>query len=165
MGRVLVYVVPVALAIYALIDLWRSRPQERLGVHPAVWALIIVLLPVLGPVAWIVTSLYVRSQQRAAGGDARPSTRPGRPAPRRRQGPVAPDDDPDFLWRLERDRRRREQGGSPDAPASAGGLPGDEADGVPEGPRAGDGDPGPGGPTGQGSGRDGGAGKDDDTRG
>lgn len=159
MGRVLVYVVPVALAVYALIDLWRSRPEERAGLHPAVWALLIVLVPVVGPVAWIVSSLYLRSQQRAAGRSARPQRpgTPGRPGrPPRRQGPVAPDDDPDFLWRLERERRRREAGtpdvvaGTPDA---SGGPAGDPD--VASGP---DGD----GPAGSGSGRDAGAGKDDD---
>ncbi|WP_225752922.1 PLD nuclease N-terminal domain-containing protein [Actinotalea sp. Marseille-Q4924] len=165
MGRVLVYVVPVALAIYAVIDLWRSRPEERAGVHPVLWGLIIVLVPVLGPVAWILTSLYLRSQQRAAGGPTRsatPPTRPGRPVPRRRPGPVAPDDDPDFLWRLERERRRREQGGPAGSSGAAGPmLP---PDGGPTPTDAGD-DDGPGGPSGRGTGRDAGAGKDDDGRG
>ncbi|MBC7290912.1 MAG: PLDc_N domain-containing protein [Actinotalea sp.] len=160
MGRVLIYVVPVALAIYALIDLWRSRREERAGLHPALWVAIIVLLPVLGPVSWIFTSLYLRSQMRGAGGPARPSRpiRPGRPP--RRQGPVAPDDDPDFLWRLERERRRREQGGGAGA-AEGDAAPPPPSDGPAQPPSA-DGDAD--GPT-RGSGRDAGAGKDDDGRG
>lgn len=178
MGRVLVYVVPVALAIYALIDLWRSRPEERAGLHPAVWAAIIVLLPVLGPLAWIFTTVYLRAQMRAAGGPsrtqrpARGPVRPGR-APRR-QGPVAPDDDPDFLWRLERERRRREAGGDTGAAGGTpGGAPGPTGPAQP-GPSVADGGaPGPaddpehdpdGGTSERGSGRDAGAGKDDDGR-
>jgi hypothetical protein len=163
--RVLVYVVPVALAIYALIDLWRSRAEERAGLHPALWALIIIFVPVLGPVAWILTSVYVRSQQRAAGGPTRPAgpARPGR-TPRRRQGPVAPDDDPDFLWRLERERRRREQRGSDGSTGDAGPVVPEPEDPT-SGPQADDdGDTGPDGPSGRGSGWDAGAGKDDDGR-
>jgi hypothetical protein len=189
MGRVLVYVVPVALAIYALIDLWRSRPEERAGLHPALWAAIIVLLPVLGPIAWILTSVYLRYQNRAAGGPGRGQrparggpARPGRPP--RRQGPVAPDDDPDFLWRLERERRRREAGpgapgpGAPEPTPEAGGAvpdqpsPGDDRlgddrladDRLADDPRD-DGRRDDDGSSGRGSGRDAGAGKDDDGRG
>lgn len=183
MGRVLVYVVPLALAIYALIDLWRSRPEERSGLHPALWAAIIVLLPVLGPLSWILTSVYLRAQTRAAGGPGRaqrPVRGPVRPtrAPRRR-GPVAPDDDPDFLWRLERERRRREAGGEDGGGAGGGeaGRPGPAGPGTPDaqGPATGE-VPGPptpdgdekrpdGGASGRGSSRDAGAGKDDDGRG
>lgn len=168
MGRVLVYVVPVALAIYALIDLWRSRPEERAGLHPALWAAIIVLVPVLGPAAWILTSLYLRAQMRAAGGPGRgrrPAGGPARPgrAPRR-QAPLAPDDDPDFLWRLERERRRREAGGGGHAPGGPGSASG--AGGVvPDQPSPGDGRQDDDGSSGRGSGRDAGAGKDDDGRG
>jgi hypothetical protein len=183
MGRVLVYVVPVALAIYALIDLWRSRPEERAGLHPALWVAMIVLLPVLGPLAWIFTSVYLRAQTRASGGasrgkgPARGPVRPGR-APRR-QGPVAPDDDPDFLWRLERERRRREAcgDGGGDARGGDAGRPGptplgspdpqDPAAGEVPGPPTPDGDKKDpdGGSSGHGTSRDAGAGKDDDGRG
>jgi hypothetical protein len=106
--RLLPYVVPIGLAIYALIDLARSQPPERGGLHPAAWVALILFLPVLGPIAWIVLSRYLRSE--SGGAPARP-TGPSRPGPGRgvprRRGPVAPDDDPDFLWRLERDSRRR----------------------------------------------------------
>lgn len=117
MPRLLVYVVPVALAVYALIDLWRSDVRERAGLHPALWVAVIVLLPVVGPIAWIIISRTRRAgTPRTSGGT---SPRPGRPA---RQAPLAPDDDPDFLWRLEQDRRRRQrrEGGSPEEPSAEG---------------------------------------------
>lgn len=127
MARALVYVVPIALAIFALFDLARSLPEERAGVRRWVWVLVVVLIPVLGPLVWIIVSRYVSAQTRrpstgTAGGPGRPargagplggiggSGRPGRPGfpgrPGRRSGPVAPDDDPEFLWRLEQQRRR-----------------------------------------------------------
>lgn len=96
MLRAMVYVVPVALAIFAVIDLWRSTAVERAGLHRALWLAIVVLVPVLGPVAWIVVSRL---------------RRPARPT--RRTGPPAPDDDPDFLWRIEQERRRRQQRETP----------------------------------------------------
>lgn len=112
MPRLLVYVLPVAFAIYALIDLSRSEPSERAGIRPLGWLAIIVLVPVIGPITWIVVS---RTQGTTGGGAPQ---RPAGPAPRtwlvRRPGPKAPDDDPDFLWRLEQQRRRgRDGGGAP----------------------------------------------------
>jgi hypothetical protein len=135
MPRLLVYVVPVALAIYALIDLSRSEPSERAGIRPLGWLAIIVLLPIVGPVTWIVVS---RTQGTARGEAQR---RPTGPTPRtwpvRRPGPKAPDDDPDFLWRLEQQRRRgRDTGGGAasgsgpptggDSPPTEGDSPGDD---------------------------------------
>lgn len=123
MVRALPYIVPIALALYALIDLSRSQVVERAGIRPLAWVAIIVLLPVVGPVAWIAVS-----RSRRTGGTPRPAG-PGRPnlpgaptRPLRRTGPVAPDDDPDFLWRLGQQQRRR-SGEHPTNPAGA--LPGD----------------------------------------
>lgn len=115
MVRALVYVVPIALAIFALFDLARSLPEERAGLRRSVWVAIIVLLPALGPIVWIAVSRTSRGSSRPGptipgtgrGGPSRggPGRGPLRP-PTRRPGPVAPDDDPDFLWRLEQQRRR-----------------------------------------------------------
>ncbi|MBO1752442.1 PLDc_N domain-containing protein [Actinotalea sp. BY-33] len=107
MLRAMVYVIPIALAIYALIDLSRSQVVERNGLPVPAWVAVIVLLPVIGPVVWILLSRQRRREQGAARPPApgRPPG-PGRPRPRR-SGPVAPDDDPDFLWRLEQERRRQ----------------------------------------------------------
>ena len=113
MLRALVYIVPIGLAIYALIDLSRSGTTERMGLHPLFWVAVIVLLPVVGPLVWVIVSKTQRGDGRA-GVRAAPGTRPtGGPAPARaprwparRPGPVAPDDDPEFLWRLEQQQRR-----------------------------------------------------------
>ena len=47
----------------------------------------------------------------ASRGSSGPTGRPG-PGGRRPSGPAAPDDDPDFLWRLEQERRREERDGT-----------------------------------------------------
>ena len=111
--KALVYVVPIAIAIYALFDLARSEVRERAGIHPLAWVAVIVLLPVIGPLIWILVS-------RLQDGDAaRPASQsrqfPTRPS---RTGPVAPDDDPDFLWKLDQQRRRKD---GTDGPESGGG--------------------------------------------
>lgn len=111
--KALVYVLPLALVLYALIDLSRSEPIERAGIHPLAWVAIIVLLPVIGPLAWLVAS---RTQRAAV---ARPTARRtvARPGPLRRSGPLAPDDDPQFLWRLEQKRRRERRDDDGDIPS------------------------------------------------
>lgn len=112
--KALVYVVPIAIAIYALFDLARSDVRERAGIHPLAWAAVIVLLPVIGPLVWILVS---RLQEGSA---TRPPSQ-SHPFPTRppsRTGPVAPDDDPDFLWKLDQQRRRRD---GADGPESSGG--------------------------------------------
>lgn len=110
MFRVVLTLIVIGLAVYALSDLAGARSEETGGLPKWVWAVIIVLLPVVGAVAWI---LFRRSQR--GGSSSRPGPRPQRP------GPVAPDDDPEFLWRLDQERRRRERGPHPDGQSTDGG--------------------------------------------
>lgn len=105
MARYLGFVILVGLVVWCVLDISRSDEDERLGVHPALWMALVVLVPVLGAVVWVLVSRGRRAARRQAGGPGRPA-RPGG----RRPGPVAPDDDPDFLRRLDEERRRREQG-------------------------------------------------------
>ncbi|MFC8600683.1 MULTISPECIES: PLD nuclease N-terminal domain-containing protein [unclassified Isoptericola] len=107
-ARVILPLLVVGLALYALLDLAGSEEEERGGLPRWLWAVIIVLLPIFGAVAWII----VKQASRRASGGRGPSSRPGRPGPagpRRPSGPVAPDDDPEFLWRLEQEKRRRQR--------------------------------------------------------
>ena len=106
--RLFLVLAVLGLDLYALLDLAGSEEDERGGLPRWLWAVIIVLLPLFGAVAWIVVK---QSARRASGGG--PSPRPGRrPSGPRRPGPVAPDDDPEFLWRLEQEKRRRTDGGA-----------------------------------------------------
>jgi hypothetical protein len=100
--------------VYALVDVWGSEEDERGGLPRWLWVLLIVLLPLLGPISWIVVRVTARRSGAGpaagpGGSRPKPPTRPG-PGPRRpSNGPVAPDDDPEFLWRLEQEKRRRER--------------------------------------------------------
>jgi hypothetical protein len=108
MLRVLLYALPIILAIYALVDLVQTPDDEVQGLPKLAWVVLIVLVWVIGPAAWLLAgkrgrSFLPRPQPRAAGGH-------GGPPPRQ----VAPDDDPDFLRGLGRSRPRPPS--SPPAP-------------------------------------------------
>jgi hypothetical protein len=125
MARALLFLVMIGLAVYAVADIATSEEDERLGLPRLPWVLLAVVVPLLGPVVWILVSRSRRAE-RGSGGGAGPSrgTPGGGPAPRR-GGPLAPDDDPEFLWRLEQDRIRRER----ESRGDAGGTNGDVPDG------------------------------------
>jgi len=114
MARVLLILVVVGLMVYALVDVWGSEEDERGGLPRWLWVLLIVLLPLLGPISWIVVRVSARrsgagpsSGPAPGSGGSRPT--PRRPGPTRPSGPAAPDDDPEFLWRLEQEKRKRER--------------------------------------------------------
>ena len=119
MLRALVYLVPVAMTVYGLVDLMRSEPKERAGLKAWVWALII-LVPILGTVTWLAVSRSQRSAHTPSGfqprqdGDRRAPAGSRSPSWDRRRGPLAPDDDPEFLWRLEQQQRRAARRNRPD---------------------------------------------------
>ncbi|WP_432456887.1 PLD nuclease N-terminal domain-containing protein [Cellulomonas iranensis] len=92
MLRYLPFVLMVAFAVWCAFDVLGSDERRRRGVPAPVW-LLIVLVPVLGGVLWLVMSR------------GEPSTGHRGAA----RGPVAPDDDPEFLRRLDLERRRRER--------------------------------------------------------
>jgi hypothetical protein len=90
MGRALILVIAVALAIFCLVQVVQSRGQRVRGMPRWAWVLVIVLIPLLGPSAWLLWG------QPKHGG-------PPKRTPRRT---VAPDDDPDFLRDLDRRQPR-----------------------------------------------------------
>lgn len=109
MARVLLFLLVIAMAVYAAVDVTNSEEDDRRGLPAGLWLVIVVVLPVLGPVLWFAVSRSQRAA-RAGGpttgrGTGAPSTGPARP----QRGPVAPDDDPEFLWRLEQEQRRRKR--------------------------------------------------------
>ncbi|MGH3342266.1 MAG: PLD nuclease N-terminal domain-containing protein [Carbonactinosporaceae bacterium] len=88
MLRALFFLVPLVLAVFALVDCIQADEAEIRHLPRAVWMPLILLLWVIGPILWLVAG-RARSGGPSHGGYRRPT---------------APDDDPDFLDRL---RRRR----------------------------------------------------------
>ncbi|URM92660.1 PLD nuclease N-terminal domain-containing protein [Streptomyces sp. MRC013] len=122
MLRALMYILPIALTIYAFIDCLNTPEDEVEHLPKVAWVFIILLFWVVGPVVWIAAG----RTRRAPAGDRAPGERQ-----RGRRGWVAPDDNPEFLkslregnaedqsllegWeadlrRREEELRRREQG-------------------------------------------------------
>lgn len=95
----------IALTVYALVDL-TSTPASRTGWLPRwAWALAIVIVPVIGPAAWLLLGKDYEAAIAPDSGSAGRST-----------GPVAPDDDPDFLRNVEWQMRKRQRHGHDDEP-------------------------------------------------
>lgn len=111
MVRILFFVAMIALTIYAAADWHRTPEDEMPGKLPkAIWLLIILFtatIAAIGPIVWLALRWVSRAEKKQTH------------APKAPKRPTAPDDDPEFLFRLERDiqrkrreeeRRRREQG-------------------------------------------------------
>lgn len=84
-------IVLVALTLYCLFELLLTPKHQVRSIPKAVWFLVVLLLPLVGPLLWLVLG---RARQVGA----------GRPEPRM----AAPDDDEEFLRNL-RVQRRQDQ--------------------------------------------------------
>jgi hypothetical protein len=85
--------VQLVLLVLALISAL-SAPRVR-NAPRAVWVLVILLIPLLGPLAYF--------------GVGRPKQAPRERGPVLRKRPAAPDDDPDFLRSVDSEQSRRDR--------------------------------------------------------
>ena len=164
MIRVLGIVLVIAVTVYAISDLVRTPAEQMpMRIPRAFWLVLIVLLMPFGGIAWIVMRAVTKAENGMAMPEGEQPTNPFGPmlerarekreTPKAPPEPVAPDDDPEFLFKLERDIRRERQRkaqegdsstpteGNPatDAGAADGGSAG-EADGNGDGPDGSSGD-------------------------
>jgi hypothetical protein len=102
MLRVLGVILAVAIYIYCIIDVARTPRGETRSLPKFVWLVLVVLVPLIGSGLWLALGRVWRS----------PGSRFGR-----RRGPMAPDDDPTFLKKLDDDvwvkKMQRRRGGEP----------------------------------------------------
>ena len=96
--------ISLGLMVFALAECVQSSDDERVGLHKGIWIVLIVVFPIVGSIAWFVVSRSRRNASRSGQGPTIPPS------------PVAPDDDPEFLWRLESERRRAAQRSTPPPP-------------------------------------------------
>jgi hypothetical protein len=116
MGRLipLLFLIEVALVAVALISCLSAEDEEIRTLPRIAWIFIILLVPLVGAVAWFSAGRPVAAADgvrvRGMGGGYRPGfLRAGRgewPRPNRRL--VAPDDDPEFLRSLNVEQVRRD---------------------------------------------------------
>lgn len=119
MGRLLLYAIPVVITIYALIDAIMTPRVQARSLPKPLWIVLIILIPLLGALAWLLVGRpRAEPHHRGGGGNGggggtdgpAPRTPPTRPG--RRRGSPAPDDDPEFLRRLDQaawERKMRER--------------------------------------------------------
>lgn len=126
-ARFLIVLALLTLQIYTLVDLVRADADQVRTLPKAVW-LLVWLVPVLGPLAWILLGRPQVGPSPGGGGGSGGGGIGGGPRPTR--GPLAPDDDPDFLrrldeqtWSVRMERLRRERQGL------GGSIEGDAAEG------------------------------------
>ena len=88
MVKVLLFFVPLAMTIYAVIDAIQTEDQRVQHLPKIIWILLIVLFaPPIGAIAWLFAG-----RQRGPRNGLRGSRYPS--------APRGPDDDPDFLRNL-----------------------------------------------------------------
>jgi hypothetical protein len=99
MGRALPFLIVLVATLVALIDCLSTDRDDVRGLPKVVWCLVILLLPVVGVVAWFFAGRPLATEQ--------PPGAPPAGGPRRRQAkPLAPDDDPEFLRGIDTSRSR-----------------------------------------------------------
>ncbi len=89
MLKIFLLALPIVLAVYALVDLVQTKDEDVQGLPKLVWVLLIVLVWVVGPLAWLLAGSRSRTLPgllpRADGGP-RPGSRPPHDGARRRPG-------------------------------------------------------------------------------
>lgn len=98
MLRALPALIGLVLAIYCLVEVIQCRRDEARLLPRFAWAIIIIVIPFVGPIGWLFLG---RPQRDNPAAPVPPSSTPRRP--------VAPDDDPEFLERLSRQRQRERE--------------------------------------------------------
>ncbi|MFF8034863.1 MULTISPECIES: PLD nuclease N-terminal domain-containing protein [unclassified Streptomyces] len=96
MLRVLMFLVPLALSVYAFIDCISTKDDDIRHMPKPLWAILVLVFPLVGSISWLIAG----KKRHPAGGSA--GTAWGRGGGRRQW--VAPDDNPDFLKSLGDDR-------------------------------------------------------------
>lgn len=106
--RYMPFIVELAVLVYCLIDCIQTDEGSCRNLSKSLWVLLIILLPIVGGVAWLVAGRPVGNQTRRT--PPWPSTQTaGFPEYERPRGPSAPDDDPEFLAGLARSNSQHER--------------------------------------------------------
>jgi hypothetical protein len=115
--------IDLALLVIALIDCLSAEEFQIRALPRVVWVLLILLFSPIGAIAWFVAGRPARPVRLSNGSQWRPGDGFPEDQRPRRTGPLAPDDDPEFLKNLasslqsdekmmnawEADLRRREE--------------------------------------------------------
>jgi hypothetical protein len=101
----LLFFAGLIMAIIALISCLSAEDGEVRGLPRIVWVLIILFFPLLGSIAYYFAGRPVRAA--TSGQSWRPGT--GSPKATRPKRVLAPDDDPDFLRKLDQQSKQEDE--------------------------------------------------------
>ncbi|MER5372295.1 PLD nuclease N-terminal domain-containing protein [Streptomyces sp. NPDC002553] len=106
MLRVLMFLVPLALSVYAFIDCISTKDDDIRHMPKPLWAILVLLFPLVGSISWLIAG-----KKRSPAAEGWSGVRGGR----QRGGWVAPDDNPEFLKSLDEEekKRRKDDGEQP----------------------------------------------------
>ncbi|CAL9540354.1 PLD nuclease N-terminal domain-containing protein [Streptomyces griseomycini] len=110
MLRVLMFLVPLALSVYAFIDCISTKDEDIRHMPKPLWAILVLLFPLVGSISWIIAG---KKRHPAGGAVGSAWSRGGG-----RQRWVAPDDNPEFLKSLDEDRPREKDRDADEDPRS-----------------------------------------------
>ncbi|MEU9333281.1 PLD nuclease N-terminal domain-containing protein [Streptomyces sp. NPDC048290] len=122
MLRLLMFLVPLALSIYAFIDCISTKDEDIRHMPKPLWAILVLLFPLVGSLSWLIAG-----KKRSPAADGWSGVRPGSGRARF----VAPDDNPEFLKSLSDDSRTRAE--ADEEPGDQSGNQDDEKDEGPKG--------------------------------
>ncbi len=100
LGGGLIGILLIALWAYCIFDVISTDEALMRNMPKVLWLVVVILLPTVGALAWLLLGRPVNAGLRP--GD----TSTYRPSPRSAARPLAPDDDPSFLARLDEETRR-----------------------------------------------------------
>ncbi|KES07948.1 membrane protein [Streptomyces toyocaensis] len=106
MLRVLMFLVPLALSVYAFIDCISTKDEDIRHIPKPLWAILVLLFPLVGSISWLIAG---KKRHPAGGAVGSAWSRGGG-----RQQWVAPDDNPDFLKSLDDDKDKDDKPGDGD---------------------------------------------------
>ncbi|MBT3149834.1 PLDc_N domain-containing protein [Streptomyces sp. CHD11] len=106
MLRVLMFLVPLALSVYAFIDCISTKDEDIRHMPKPLWAILVLVFPLVGSLSWIIAGK--KRHPAGEGGSVWGGGGGGR-----RQW-VAPDDNPDFLKSLDDDKDKDDKPGDGD---------------------------------------------------
>ncbi|WP_037869484.1 PLD nuclease N-terminal domain-containing protein [Streptomyces sp. SPB074] len=107
MLRVLLILLPLALCVFAFIDCVTTAEEDVRWLPKPLWAILILLFQIVGPVCWLIIG---RERGYAAGAASRAGGAGGW---------VAPDDNPEFLNSLRKEERPSREDPGEDRPISS----------------------------------------------
>lgn len=106
-ARIFIALVVISLTIYTFIDCLRTPAYATPArISKVAWALLTLLVPIIGPILWLFFKYQavITSDKPISASDISERLRTKRTSS---HTPIAPDDDPEFLARLDARNRRK----------------------------------------------------------